>query len=40
MTKKLTPEEAKRREIFYKKMAYIEMKKQRDEEFRKQWGWS
>ncbi len=43
MTKKpqpISPEEAKRRQLFYQKMAYIEMKKLRDAEFRKEHGWA
>jgi len=43
MTKKpqpISPEEAKRRQLFYQKMAYLEMKKLRDAEFRKEHGWA
>jgi hypothetical protein len=39
-TGQLSPEEAKRRQLFYQKMAYIEMKKLRDAEFRKEHGWA
>ena len=38
--KQLSVEEAKRRQIFYQKMAYLEMRKLRDAEFRKEHGWA